>query len=224
MAAMDDAVMTSATGERAGEGRWPAARPDRREQILTAGAELLAEGGPGAVSVRAVAARAGLGASTVRYWFPSQQELSLALASRTLTGVLEDRRIMETAVPPAERLAECMAQFLPSADTPQEHVAAQVHGWLAFVTASAGPGATAVGTALYTQMSTTTRERVEAWLHQLADEGALAEEDAVSGAAQALLTRVDGLMLSLVLPGSIVTLTAAHELLRRDAEHLLTSG
>ena len=173
--------------------------------------------------MRAVAARAGLGASTVRYWFPSQDELSLALADRTLTGVLDDRRIAEEAVPAADRLAECAAQFLPALGTADGLVLAQAQGWLSFVTAAAGAGAAPAGAALYAQMLETTRQRVEAWLLLLAGEGALAQ-DAVPDAALALLTRIDGVMLGLVLPGSTLTLDRAHELLRRDVEQLLGGG
>ena len=213
----------SSTGAGAEPGRSPSPRPDRREEILTAAAALLAEGGPGAVSVRAVAARAGLGASTVRYWFPSQDDLALAVASRTLTGILEDRRIAESDVPAAERLTECLVQFLPAPGTADDLAAAQAQGWLSFVVASAGPGATALGGALYARMLGTTRERVEAWLHRLAGEGALTA-DAVPDAALALLTRVDGLMLGLVLPGSTLTPGRAHAILADDVEHLLGRG
>lgn len=73
----------------------------------------MAKGGFTAASVRAVAARAGIGASTMRYWFPSQEALSTAIAQSALTLELRDERITDQPLPPAERLAEFLMQFLP---------------------------------------------------------------------------------------------------------------
>ena len=51
----------------------------RREEIVLAAADLAAERGLSAVTVRAVAARAGIGASTLRHYFPTQSELYHAM-------------------------------------------------------------------------------------------------------------------------------------------------
>ncbi|MGW9405860.1 TetR family transcriptional regulator [Arthrobacter sp. NPDC055585] len=91
----------------------PPATRRRPESQLHAAEALVAKGGFTAASVRAVAARAGIGASTMRYWFPSQEALSTAIAQSALTLELRDERITDQPLPPAERLAEFLMQFLP---------------------------------------------------------------------------------------------------------------
>ncbi|QTV79795.1 TetR/AcrR family transcriptional regulator [Microbacterium sp. NIBRBAC000506063] len=88
---------------------------DRRKQILAAARELAATGGLAAVSVRSVATRAGIGASTLRHYFPTQQELHDAVLGATFDANLRDLRIAETAVSAEDRLVECLWQFLPRA-------------------------------------------------------------------------------------------------------------
>lgn len=210
---MDDHALTV--------GRTPAPRVDRREQILTAAEDLLAEGGLGAATVRAVAARAGIGASTMRYWFPTQEQLSAAVAQRVLAATFHDERITERSVPATVRLAECVAQFLPRPDQPAAVQSQQMHAWLALITSAVGPGASVMGRTLYAGALVASRESVERWLHLLADEGALDHRD-VARAALSLLTRIDGLGMGLALPGSTLDLETAHQILRDDVDALLT--
>jgi DNA-binding transcriptional regulator YbjK len=61
---------------------------DRRELLLRAAVDLLADGGPKAVTHRAVAARAGVPQASTTYYFASIQELTdealrLHLSERT---------------------------------------------------------------------------------------------------------------------------------------------
>lgn len=204
-------------------GRIPAPRVDRREQILGAAEQVLAEGGLGAATVRAVAARAGIGASTVRYWFPTQEQLGAAVAQRVLAATFRDERIDDAGVPAAVRLTECVAQFLPRLDQAPAVREQQLDAWLVLVTSAAGPGANAMGRSLYAGGLAVSRASVERWLHLLADEGALGHHD-VARAALSLLTRVDGLVLGLALPGSTLDLETAHQILRDDVDALLTTG
>lgn len=189
---------------------------DRRAEILDAAQGLLAEGGFHAATVRAVAARAGIGASTMRYWFPSQAALTAALAQRALSLELNDMRIAEAAVPAPDRLFECLAQFLPA----DEERLGELEGWLALVTSAVGPEATPVGTAMYEGLIATTRGRVTAWLDLLAAEGAIASAD-VPRAVTTLLCRIDGFAVGLLRPGQIDTLATARAILRDDVTHVL---
>ena len=205
-------------------GRSP--RPDRREQILDAAGALVAEGGFAAASVRAVASRAGIGASTMRYWFPTQEALSAAVAQRMLSSQLDDARIDDASVPAAERLVECLDQFLPTAEGPEvgpRGPVTQAETWFALVASAVGPAVTPIGQALYAGMLDTSRARVEGWLQRLAHEGALSTAE-VPVAVLALLTRIDGLVLGLVLPGSTLDLATARAILARDVEHLLAGA
>ena len=86
-----------------------------RERLLTAAAELIAERGWAAVSTRAVAERAGVGAGLVHYHFPSVQ----ALLSDAAIGVMRAAMAM---IEPA----------LAQARTPVEAVEAQVASLDAF--------------------------------------------------------------------------------------------
>jgi AcrR family transcriptional regulator len=53
---------------------------DTRQRILRAAAALVAEGGPGALTFDAVAARLGLTKQAVIYWFPTKAELMAGVA------------------------------------------------------------------------------------------------------------------------------------------------
>lgn len=203
-------------------GRTPAPRVDRREQILTAAQDLLTEGGLGAATVRAVASRAGIGASTMRYWFPTQEQLSAAVAQRALAATFRDERINDASVAPAVRLTECMAQFLPRPGQPAAVQDQQMHAWLVLITSAVGPGANAMGRALYASALAVSRTSVEGWLRRLADEGALVHHD-IARSALSLLTRIDGLVMGLALPDSTLDLETAHRILRDDVEALITT-
>lgn len=192
---------------------------DRRTQILDAAEELIAEGGFAAASVRAVAGRAGIGASTMRYWFPSQESLTTAIARRALTLQLRDERIADQTLPPADRLTECLAQFLPA----DEGHRTQAQGWFALIASAVGPASTALGRSMLGGMLSTTRDKLTSWLNQLAAEGAL-DEAAVPRAATALLTRIDGLTLGLILPNSQLDVPAAHAILRDDVRGIFNDS
>ncbi|MEJ5913615.1 TetR/AcrR family transcriptional regulator [Pseudokineococcus sp. 1T1Z-3] len=200
------------------DGRRAPFRPDRREQILLAAEQVLAEEGMAAVSVRAVAERAGLGASTLRYWFPSQDQLVTALARRQLHPHLEDRRISDPGVPAAERLLECLQQFVVTSD-PEDLPSALDH-WAVMVSLAVGPHATPLGRATYAGFVEAAAERVEGWLAVLVTEGALPAER-VSLAVPALLTRVDGLALGMLRPASPLDVGTALDVLREDVAWVL---
>ncbi len=61
----------------------------RREALITAAQELVAEGGPKAATVRAIAERAGVTAGLIRHYFASKEELSQA-AYRALMDEMTD--------------------------------------------------------------------------------------------------------------------------------------
>lgn len=66
-----------------------------REQILEATGQLILDDGYGAVSTRKVAARAGLKPSLVHYYFPTTDDLLLAVSRR---GADESDRMIEEAL------------------------------------------------------------------------------------------------------------------------------
>ena len=170
---------------------------DRREQILSAAREIVAEEGLEAVSVRGVARRAGIGASTLRHYFPTQSDLLDELLGPALDRVVSDLRIEDPRVSPRDRLRECLLQFLPpSLLTPQT-----VTLWLASYAAAVGPHATESATRTLEQLASLARARIDAWLAQLEGEGALQLEREV--ALRLALTTLDGICVQLLTPGTI---------------------
>ncbi len=198
-------------------GRPPASgNLDRRAQILDAASALVTEGGYSAATVRAVAARAGLGASTIRYYFPSQDHLCTAIAQQRLTTEIKDFRIDEAEVPAVDRLVECFMQFLP----PTDERIGELDMWFAFMSTAMGPSATPLGKAMLTGMTATARERSASWLSVLASEGwttAVPEEQALN----TLWSRLDGLAMALLTEGSVATIADAVAIMRHDVERLL---
>lgn len=150
---------------------------DRREEIIQAAIELAQKEGPKAATVRAVAQHAGIGASTLRYYFPTQSDLGRAVAERLISSATPDLNIRDSSRPPHERLAECMIQFLPPTD---ESVEAMVSAWVAQMARLYEVG---LG-------------RITGWLQALAQEGHIDEAD-IPRAASVLSASCDGLMFQL---------------------------
>ncbi len=85
----------------------------RREELAQALWRVVTTKGIGAVSIREVAAEAGVSAGSLRHLFPTREQLVIAAAEQMLRNV--ERRIMALPrdVPPVE-FAECaLAQALP---------------------------------------------------------------------------------------------------------------
>lgn len=82
---------TEVTGLRRGQGRGQGrGRPrslETQEKILAATAELLAEGGLAAVTMEAVAARAGVAKTTLYRWWPNRAAVALDCVSARMTPI-----------------------------------------------------------------------------------------------------------------------------------------
>lgn len=191
---------------------------DRRQQVVDAASRIAAERGFGALSVRAVAARAGIGASTLRHYYPTQRDLYDAVVRASLDAQLTDGRVADRSVPPGDRLVECLAQLLPR----DEGGRGDLRGWLALHTAAVGPGRSEEGARLLAALTRHGRERVDGWLAVLGDEGALRPVPREQ-LAVALLAVVDGLCLALV-GGGALTVADAHRVLADAVERLALLG
>ncbi|KGM10091.1 TetR/AcrR family transcriptional regulator [Cellulomonas bogoriensis] len=184
----------------------------RREQIIAAAGEIVATQGLAGLSVRNVAARAGIGASTLRHYFPTQRELYDAALGRTFDTHLDDKRLTDTTVAAADRLTECLAQFLPGGES--ERPTLEV--WFAMHAQAIGTGRNDAGVLVLETLSKHGRARVSAWCATLEAEGALARDaDRVTSTVMAV---VDGLALDLVVPGTPLTVAEAHAVLRDVVE------
>ena len=166
---------------------------DRREEIIQAAIELAQKEGPKAATVRAVAQHAGIGASTLRYYFPTQSDLGRAVAERLISSATPDLNTRDSSRPPHERLAECMIQFLPPTD---ESVEAMVSAWVAQMARLYDPQSGEGSAQMMTRLYEVGLGRITGWLQALAQEGHIDEAD-TPRAASVLSASCDGLMFQL---------------------------
>lgn len=189
---------------------------DRRAQILSAAQQLLEQQGFASLSVRAVAQAAGVGASTLRHYFPSQEDLQEAVLTQSLLGGLQDCRIAERELPAVDRLSECLEQFLP----PNEDSLFLLEGLPAMYALAYGTrhaSQSARGVRLMTRVS---RERIEGWLDILGAERPLRYPKHAQAAA-VLQALVLGLCLELLGEQPGLQLSEARAALRDAVERLI---
>lgn len=89
--------------------------PDTRTQILFGVWQVIAEGGLAGVSMRSVAAAAGVSLGSVQHHFGTKQELIRASAAAMIQGA-EDRHHTKEALPAARRLLELIGHSIPVAE------------------------------------------------------------------------------------------------------------
>lgn len=168
-----------------------------RERIIAAAEALIDEDPTRRPSVRAVAGRAEVGASTLRHHFPSQRTLMDEVIARALARAYSDERIHDASLPPDTRLLECLQNILH----PVDHGARAREMWQQALAVSGGeedaPEPDGTGSGLIAQLDA----RVESWLEILAHEGAV-PSDGLQRRAHLLLAVVDGLAISRAFPGA----------------------
>lgn len=87
---------------------------NRREALISATQSLVAEGGPQAATVRAIAARAGVTPGLIRHYFGSKDELTRAAYTALVDGMTDkgSDALAGVGADPAERLAAFVAASL----------------------------------------------------------------------------------------------------------------
>jgi AcrR family transcriptional regulator len=165
--------------------------------------------------VRKIASEAGIGPSTLRHYYPTQGALHEALALRQLGTYLSDLRITDQSVPAAERLFECVAQFLPSKGAG----VAPLESWITLQAEAYGLEVHQPIRDLFDALDKQGRARVGGWLDMLAREGALPKA-ATSDARAILLATVNGLCLAMV-NSERLSLARSRSLLRQVVDALL---
>jgi AcrR family transcriptional regulator len=174
--------------------------PDvRRAQILAALARVIARDGVLAVSVRSVAAEAGLSAGALRHHFPTQESLLGATAAAGLQATLL-RPADAPGADPEVRLGAAVEQFLPlgAAGLDAQRV---LVGLVAVSSALPAVGVTVA------ELSARAREQVRGWF----------DGDAAADRADEVLAVVDGLALQLLV-GSVTPERARALVARRCRE------
>lgn len=172
-------------------------KPSSRDRILTAAATMLGENPTARLSVRAVAARAGVSTGSLRHHFPTQRALQDAVLSGIYEMVFPGDPLHDTALPARDRLVGCLRQILVPSGTGKEAREAWAATYETLIAAEPTEETRAGYLAIERQM----QHRVEHWLSVLADEGALADGDNAQR-ARFLLTVVNGLSVERALPSS----------------------
>lgn len=111
----------------------------RREALLAAALDLVAEGGPQAATVRAIAERAGVSAGLIRHYFSSKESLIHEAYSGIMMRMTEEGRLALRGLPedPALRLSTFVATSL----RPPVMDARQVGIWAGFLHQARGDAA-----------------------------------------------------------------------------------
>lgn len=167
-----------------------------RDKILIAAATMLGEDPTVRLSVRAVAARAGVSTGSLRHFFPTQRELIDIVVAAIHDLDLPDDPMQDTTRTPTDRLVACLQLLLSQVGTGESaraHWRAQHDAYIA-----SPPSEDATHTVLALERLTV--HRIEKWLAVLRLEAALSLGE-LENHARFLLTVVTGLLTERALPG-----------------------
>jgi AcrR family transcriptional regulator len=187
--------------------------------VLLAAMQMLGENPGAKLSVRAVAARAGVSTGSLRFHFPTQRELQDEVLTRLYDVIAPDERIHDRTVPARDRLLACLRQVLAPAGVGAG--AREAHRILheRFV----APEPTEEVRQAYLALEREGLRRVEAWLAALTREGALSAGDNARR-AKFLLTVLNGLALERALPAEGSVLPAENDTLSMAVDAVLSDS
>ncbi|MFC4150017.1 TetR/AcrR family transcriptional regulator [Micromonospora mangrovi] len=182
-----------------------------RERVLAAAAAMLAEDVTARLSVRAVAARAGVSTGSLRFHFPTQRALQDAVLARIYGQMFPDDPIHDRSLPARDRLVTCLRHVLAPAGVGKQAREAWGHVHQSFI----APEPTEEVRAAYLALEREGWRRIEYWLTVLAEEGALPREDHARR-VRFLLTVLNGLSIERALP-------AEDSILKSETDTLYTA-
>ncbi|WP_431875556.1 TetR/AcrR family transcriptional regulator [Micromonospora marina] len=189
-----------------------------RERILAAAAAMLAEDLAARLSVRAVAARAGVSTGSLRFHFPTQRALQDAVLARIHEHLFPDDSIHDRSLPARDRLVNCLRQVLAPVGVGAQAREAWGGAYRMFI----APEPTEDVRAAYLAVDRAGWHRVEYWLTVLADEGALPREDHARR-VRFLLTVLQGLSIDRALPAEDSILVSETETLYMAVDCVLNA-
>ncbi len=172
---------------------------------------LVRTSGFSALSVRGVAKEAGVGASTLRHHFPTQAHLHRVIATELVLGLVKDLTIDDDKLDPADRLFDCLLQFLPP--PAQNEQAAALNSWFELYRLSFGPDAAPAFRGVLTSAHEASTTVLHRWLKTLARQGHVQEDDIDDHAAYAL-AMINGLHLCMLVEPRRFDLSLEHRVLR----------
>lgn len=192
--------------------------PSSRDRVLRAAVAMFGEDAGARLSVRAVAARAGVSTGSLRYHFPTQRALQDAVLAGIYDVVAPGEGIHDRSVPARDRLIDCLRQVLALAGVGEQARA----GWREIFKTYIEPEPTDENRAAYLAIEREAQRRVEYWLSVLSSEGALAEGDNARR-ARFLVTVLNGLSIARALPAEESILAVETETLHAAVDHVLGS-
>ncbi|GAA3416683.1 TetR/AcrR family transcriptional regulator [Streptosporangium vulgare] len=190
---------------------------DTRDRILIAAATMLGEDPGARLSVRGVAARAGVSMGSLRHFFPTQRELVDTVVAGIYDIDIPDDPILDTERAPAERLVACLRQLLSQVGTggrAREY-------WRAIHETYIASDPTDDQVITYRSLERLGLHRIERWLTVLADEGAIPAND-VERCARFLTTVLNGLLVERALPAAASRLEFETDTLRMAADAVMS--
>lgn len=181
---------------------------DKKQYILDVATRVATVKGLSGLSVRSVATAAGIGATTLRAYFPSQALLYQAVAERLISHAIVDDWIRDTSVPVVRRLYLSVRQFLPPAENRHHALTA----WFELLAVAVGPSANDEVRRMLQSGQEESRAIATRWFARLAADGHTLR-DLPETLAQRLIVLVDGLQLALLLDRSDEALAKAEDML-----------
>lgn len=169
--------------------------PGTRSRILIAAATMLSENPTARLSVRAVAARAGVSTGSLRHFFPTQRALIDTVVAGLYDLELPEDPMADRSLSAADRLVACLRLLLSTVGAGEE--ARRQIGALYEAYVASPPSEDQAAT--YLSLDRLGRHRIERWLEVLIEEGAMPAGE-VEQRARFLSTIVNGLMLERALP------------------------
>ena len=173
------------------------ASPTTRDKILIAAATMLAENPTARLSVRAVAARAGVSAGSLRHFFPTQRQLLDTVVAGLQSLDVPDDPMDDASSSPSDRLVGCLQFLLAEVGAGQQARDYVSSLYRAYVASPPDPESEYA----FHSLERLAVQRVVRWLTTLREEGVLVTGD-VEQHARFLLTVVNGLAFERALPGA----------------------
>ncbi|WP_229704961.1 TetR/AcrR family transcriptional regulator [Williamsia phyllosphaerae] len=162
---------------------------------MIAACEMFGEDQAASLSVRSVAARAGVSMGSLRHHFPTQRALRDAVLETIYDAVTTDDGVIhDSSLPARDRLVQCLRLVLAPLLGDQARQA-----WIKFFEAFVEPEPTNARKASYAAIVDEGRRRVEHWLTVLDKEGVRVDGD-LGQQATFLNTVLNGLWLDRAVP------------------------
>lgn len=195
----------------------PSVEAERREQILAATREVVADKGFRAMRVSDVAKRSGTSSGTVHYYFETKRDLMQAAFEWNFHASQARRTpLVESHEDPRDRLRAFLDSYLPV----DEVVVKSWHMWIELWTAALhDPDLRELNETVYGEW----RRTMAAIIRDGQDRGYFVDGDPVL-LANGLVSMVDGLALQVLLGSRSMTLVQMRRVCAQSVELILTAG